>query len=118
MMNRREFIKKAFGSAIALAIPSGIVAAEMKLKPTGNVFLKPEDVAKDALDYVNYYLGKGTLYVTGENGIEVEFPCTNFEIHTESKKVKEVATTPIEFSLDEFNQENLIKLVEGDYDNG
>lgn len=48
-MNRREFIKKAMGLAVSIAVPVTIIPKERKLS--------------NWPDQENYTLGKGTLYV-------------------------------------------------------
>ena len=108
-MNRRDFIKRAFGLAVAVSLPSTLTKI-IPDEPTGNVWIKPEQIAEEAL----YYLGKGTLYFQ-KNNTQITFPCVEFSIHKQEleKKAKEIDTS-ISFTLDEINQDSLKLLLEGE----
>lgn len=62
-MDRRSFIKKSFGLAVALAVPIELIPESVK----GNQWMRPEEVAEEALghlhDAMRYITVNGT---TGE----------------------------------------------------
>lgn len=97
-MNRREFIKKALGTVVALAIPTTVISDD-------STWFEGEFKPFKKLN--SYYLGKGTLYFDNGKSI-IEFPKVEFEIYrTPLEPVNREINIPFEFTLDEINQDNL-----------
>ncbi len=99
-MNRREFIKKAIGYALSLAVP-------ISMLPKKNAYITIKEADE-------YFLGKGTLYV---NGIEMKFLDFTIKLSDlESINVPKAHISPAvnpmgTFSLDEINVDNIIKIL-------